>query len=295
MKLSILIPNYNFCCWELVHSLRQQCEDCPLLEDYEIRVTDDASTDEESKAKNREIGTWEHCCFIENSENMGCSRTSHDNVLQLKFPYIIIMDSDAEVCSSDFIKKYLENADKAQVLCGGIQTSSKYLRKDNNLRYKYEKAAGNIRTLDFRNAHPYQYFTTFNVFLHRDVFNLINLDESIKQYGYEDTLFGMGLKEQGISVLHIQNPLVHTGLDSNRHFLKKTELALQNLHNLQDKLLEGSTLLRAYRKIEKLHLASVLRLWHKLFGATEKHNLQGTNPSLFLFKIYKIGYFSALH
>jgi hypothetical protein len=50
--------------------------------------------------------------------------------------------------------------------------------------------------------------------------------------------------------------------------------------------------------VDGIHLGivkSVIRLWHRLFGAIERRNLCGQRPSLTVFKLYKIGYYITLN
>lgn len=278
----------------LVQDLKQQCEYCTLLDDYEIVVADDGSTEDKVLEENRSINLWSHCRLQENKQNVGLSVTRHNLVLQLVFPLILIIDSDAEVSNADYIEKYLQNAEKASVICGGILTLRKYLHKDNHLRFYYETSAAFIRTQSYYKSHPYEHFSAFNVLIHRSVFDIVNFDIKLSQYGYEDTLFGAKLKKHNISLVHIENPLIHTRIDSNESFLTKTETALQNLYKLRDELKNMSVLLRTCQKLENLHLIFLIRFWHHLFSRVERRQLLGHRPSLFLFKLYKLGYLSSL-
>ena len=291
MKLSILIPTFNFVCTKLVQDLSRQCQVCGLLDDYEIIVVDDGSTLSETRVQNQAINTIPHCLFQEGETNIGRSKRLNQMAAIAKYPYILIADSDAEVCSPHFISEYLKNITRYDVLCGGILTSDKYAHQDNQLRFRYEKKAGNIRKLAYRNKRPYQNFTTFNIMLRKSVFDTIRFDEALSQYGYEDTMFGMELQANNVSICHIDNPLVHTGIDSNTSFLEKTEKALQNLYLLQDRIGRGSYLLTQYRKLSRMRLDSPIRLLHHLLCGWERRNLLGRHPSLLVFKLYKLGYF----
>ena len=58
-ELSILIPNYNNVCVELVTVLQQQAEALGIS--YEILVADDASPDKEKIRENEAINALLHC------------------------------------------------------------------------------------------------------------------------------------------------------------------------------------------------------------------------------------------
>ena len=98
-----------------------------------------------------------------------------------------------------------------------------------------------------RNKHPHAGFSTFNVLIERSVFSKIRFNEELKQYGHEDTLLGYQLKKAGIDILHIDNGLMHEGLESNRDFLNKTKLGIENLSKLYDKVTDKKAFSRTVR------------------------------------------------
>ena len=299
MQLSVVIPEYNYDCTQLVSDLRQSCEAAYGLSSYEILVIDDGSSDTATTKTNSVIDQWPNCRFIRKPGNTGRAATRNEGILQSSGNLVVIIDCDAEVCSPDFISRYLEAARQETgseyVICGNIVTSPQYGRPDNQLRYRYELAAGCRRTLTHRNAHPYDSFTAFNVMISRSVFGKIKFNESFSQYGYEDALLGMQLKQTGIPVRHIDNPLVHTGIESNDIFLRKTEQALQNLYTHAALFPEGTPITRTAARLRHMRLLPLLRRCHKWLGPLERRNLLGCRPSLFLFKLYKIGYYAGLH
>ena len=125
---------------------------------------------------------------------------------------------------------------------------------DVSLRYRYEKAADRHRSADERSRHPYDCFTTFSFLIDRKLFLDIRFDDACTDYGHEDTLFGAELEQRGVPVLHIDNPLIHTGLEPNDVFLDKSRTALVSLKRMETKLQGHSTLLRAYARLRRWHL-----------------------------------------
>lgn len=294
--LDIVIPEYNFVCTELLASLHAQCTAAPQLRAFTITVVDDASTSAATTARNREINRLPHCRFLENGVNSGRSATINKGIQSSGNELVLIIDCDAEVASprfiSDYLDFFLQNGAAAAVVCGGILTSPRYLRADNHLRYRYETAASKIRNLRFQRSHPYDFFSTFNVMMRRSVLREVSFNEQLTRYGYEDTLFGLELEKKGIPVSYIDNRLIHTGIDSSQSFLEKTETALHNLHDFRYLFgSRGTAVSRTADALRRYHLAGAVRLWHRLFGACERQNLLGSRPSLFLFKLYKLGYY----
>lgn len=291
MNLSIVIPTYNYVCANLVKDLCIQCQSCTDIENFEIIVADDDSSNESTKDANRSINSLPFCEFREEKQNNGPSRIRHKTVLATHYEWLILIDSDAKVCTPDFIQKYVDSIKEGyDVVCGGIKTTKKYLTKHNTLRYKYEEKADSIRMLEFRQTHPYHFFTAFNILIKRSVFDEVNFDNRLEQYGYEDALFGIELERHGYSLLHIINPLIHMGIDDNKSYVRKTEQAIENMVKLKDSIGSHSPLYQCYLTLSRYHLVWAIKLWHKLFAGLEKRNLLSKHPSLTLFDIYKLGY-----
>jgi len=61
------------------------------------------------------------------------------------------------------------------------------------------------------------------------VFSTIQFDESIKEYGHEDTLLGKQLEQAEYRIKHIENRARHIGLNTNEVFIKNAEKAIENL------------------------------------------------------------------
>lgn len=292
--LSIIIPTYGFDCTELVRDLCRLCEHSAVKDDYEIFVIDDGSKDGTVCDRNNIINEWKCCSFSEQPENTGKSILLNRAILKTKYPLILLIDSDAKVCSDLFISNYLQAAERADVICGSIVTSKAYLRESNKLRFKYEMSASSIRKQKFMNAHPYNYFTTFNVLLRKSVFEQIHFNEQIRSYGYEDTIFGLELKNHCITIQYIENPLIHTGIDDNETFLIKTETAILNISKIGSPYEEVVKISRTYNHLKSFGLDRIIKIWHKRFGNLERKQLCSKNPSLIIFKMYKLGFYASV-
>ncbi|MCD8318239.1 MAG: glycosyltransferase [Paraprevotella sp.] len=289
--LSILIPTYNQVCVRLVTDLQRQAErlECP----YEIWVADDAS-DEVCKRENRKINQIPHCKYIELKQNLGRARIRNFLGRQAQYEYLLFMDSDAAVVNGHYLLHYMEVRRMAPVVYGGLVHPDRLPSPEVSLAYRYEKHAEPRFTMEKRNRHPYKVFRTFNFMIRREVFLQYPFDETITRYGHEDTLFGKALKDAGIKILHIDNPLMNCGLDTNCEMLRKTEESLQTLY-LHRKKLEGSSgLLSLFALLQRLKLVGIVRY---LFGLTRsqiRRHLLSPHPNLYLFAFYKAGYYSTL-
>ena len=286
MKLSILIPTFNQDCTQLVHDLLEQ-----LPQDAEIIVADDGSTVASIRENNATIAQLGQCRYWQAKMNLGRAKIRNLLAEMAQGEWILFIDSDAKVRSNDFIASYLKETDGRQVICGGTGNYDSCPSEDKALRYKYEVHAERKRTLKARRKKPYAQFSTFNFMILRDLFLQIRFCNEICDYGHEDSLFGLALKDRKIPVLHIDNKLIHTGLEPTPAYLRKIKTSLFTLSRLDEKIQRRFTISAIALFIKKCHLQGVVTWLFKVSGHQLKQNLYGKNPSLFLFKLYKLGFF----
>lgn len=289
--LSILIPTYNYNCVRLVRDLQEQTSRAEI--EYEIIVADDASPNHPHKEKNREINTLPHCRLIELPKNVGRARIRNRLADEAQYEWLLFMDCDAEVISPTFITDYLRHTD-AEVVCGGLCHANALPSPTMSLRYAYEKRADKRRAARYRERKPYEQFITFCFMVRASVFHTIRFDDSITEYGHEDTLFGIELEKRGVDIRHIDNPMCQGGIETNEEFLKKTRAALRNLAIMEDSMLGHSSLLNAYTLLQRLRITKHFARW---FTKKEKYitaHLIGSTPSLWIFSLYKLGYYCKL-
>ncbi|MBO4664520.1 MAG: glycosyltransferase family 2 protein [Bacteroidaceae bacterium] len=291
MQLSILIPTHDYNAYPLVYSLHEQAEALGIS--YEIILVEDGSRDPVTMIANLKTKDLSNCKYIR-QEGMGQAHTRNKMAEMAEGDWLLFIDSDAKACSNDFIRNYIDSFDKAEVIIGGLVTPDLHLNPEVSLRYRYEAEADKHRSAEERNKAPYGQFTAFNMLMRRTTFLSVMFDKDCHEYGYEDALFGVELNRRGISVLHIDNPLIHAGIDTNDVFLRKTETSLRTLKGLKGKMLGNSKIENSYARLQSLHLLWAMRLFHKCFAGTIKQHLLGKSPSLFWFSVYKLGYYSCL-
>lgn len=287
MTLSILIPTYNYNARALVEALYQRMQRENI--DGEIIVGDDASTCETEWYAEVESLPCVH--LIHAQQNMGRAYMCNLLASNAQGTWLLIVDADAAVPEEFSLSRYLDVSDVEAVVCGGLYHPSINPHPEATLRYKYERAADKKRSARERMRHPHRQLSTFNLLVRRDVFMEIRFDERCTEYGYEDALFGIQLGNHGIPILHIDNPLVHTGLDSNAEFLKKTETALHTLQRIAHIMPRDFGLLAAVHQLQRWHLTWVIRFFYRLFRKPIRANLLSQHPLLPLFQLYKLGYY----
>ena len=288
--LSILIPVKSYNCSKLITMLHQQGEalDCP----YEILIAEDG-TESNMLHLNAVADNLTNCRRIVKNKNIGRSAIRNLLAAEAQYANLIFIDCDAVVEKADFLKTYATALAGHKVVCGGMYHSESIPNKHCTLRYRYEKEADKTRDAVTRNKASYDRFTTFNFAIDKELFLSILFDTSIIRYGYEDTLFGKELERLGIEVIHIENRLLHSGLEENAVFLEKTEQALVTLAEINKKI--GSTpLLDTVDKLNRYHLTRLFMQYWKCNKKRLRKNLLGSSPSLFKFKIYKLGYYISL-
>ena len=287
--LSILIPTYNGVCTALVSDLQRQAE--ALGVDYEIIVADDGSSDHAAIEANRGINGMTRCHYVECRPNRGRAAIRNYLACQAAYPWLLFVDSDMTVRRDDFLSRYAKCAGE-DVVYGGVSIGGDGSMLGGNLRYRYEKRAEAEHSAERRQQAPYHDFHTANFMIRRELMLAHPFDERFRHYGYEDVLLGKQMKLLGIGIRHIDNPLSFETFEDNATFVSKTEEGLRTLHEFRDELRGYSRML----DFQDRHRGLIpwLRVFHRLFGKMERRWLTGNHPSLTLFNIYKMGYFSLI-
>ena len=300
--LSILIPTYNVNIHPLVSELQQQLKENQV--EYEIIIEDDNSTDKTILHHNSLLGEGERTTYIKHPENLGRSKTRNRLADAAKFPYLLFLDCDARMKRADFIANYLEFIKKRQLgtepfaVSGGLAYRDISPAKNQMLRYKYGLKR-EVRPAAIRNRHPHSNFTPFNLLISKSVFDTCHFDDSLTDYGYEDTFFGMALEENGIPVYHIDNEMFHDGLDDNKDFLAKVTDSIRNLDKLycdgkaNNAFENQSRLLQTWKKLSAKSYAPLLFAMLRMVKRPLTHLILRNN-SLTALDLYKILLFDEL-
>ena len=289
-ELSILIPNYNNVCVDQVKDLQRQAQALGI--DYEIIVADDASPDKESIRANEVINQLPHCRYIVKGRNSGSAATRNFLGASSRYKWMLFLDADICIPGDPFLRNYLQHAGEG-VINGGISIVCNDSLKS-NLRYIYEKEAEPLHSADRRQQNRYQEFRSTNFLIDRASFEQCPFDERFTKSGYEDVLFGKHLKQKGIPVTHIDNPVTMTTFETNPDYIAKTERNLRTLHHFRQELRGYSRMLTLIDGIHIPLILSIIRLFHRLFGSLIRHNLCSSHPVLRLFSLYRLGYFLAI-
>ena len=132
--ISILISTYNWPCFKLAGQLEELVTN--ETEDIEIIVGEDASTDPNFLYENQKIKTLPHCKYVYFTENNGRAkiRNKLSDIAQGK--YLLFIDSDALVMSTNFLSEYIKYVPYHDVIYGGISTPVRMPDKRNRTLLK---------------------------------------------------------------------------------------------------------------------------------------------------------------
>lgn len=293
-ELSILIPTKDYVCTRLIKELVKQAT---AIQDliFEVIVADDGSESKETITENKIINQFPHCKYIIRETNVGRSSIRNFLASQAQYPQILFLDSDVYLPTPLFLQQYIDVIDSSSAVYGGIINDNNRSKWKGNLRYKYEKDSESKHDLQHRQASPYRSFCTPNFLISKDIMLNNPFDETIKAYGYEDVILGRTLEQNGITIKHIENPILICEFEDNKAYLNKIKTALTTLYYIQDKVKNHSQLVVAMNLIKRLHLVNLVS-WAFLLiqSKLEKQLIYSKNPSLLLLKLYKIGFFISI-
>ena len=279
-ELSVLIPVYNNSCVQLVRALHQQLSQTDIS--FEIIIADDGSTDRSFIDENKSLSLLTHVQYLIRKKNIGRAAIRNVLVQQANYSWLLFIDGDLFIKNDSYIHRYLAFDENNTVVYGGYTISGNY---PDNLRWRIEKKHEEKSSADKRQQHPYHDFHTCNFLVKKDIMKSIPFNEKIREYGYEDVLWGKQLKEHHITLTHIDNPVSFERFEDNKTFIQKTEEALHTLYTL-------STPLKGYSSV--LNYSFLHPLLNFLYGRIGKYlrkQLIDNNPPLFLFYIYKLLYY----
>jgi glycosyltransferase involved in cell wall biosynthesis len=290
--LSILIPTYNYNITGLAESLSKQLKNIHFP--FEILVLDDCSSNSEIIAANKSIENFANCFYFQKTQNKGRTATRQALAERAQFDYLLFMDADVLPKNDDFIKKFEVENQTADVVFGGITYENSKPENDKLLRWKYGKAREG-KPVSEREKMPYLSIISQCFLIKKSVFLKAN-DFHDNVYGV-DVLFAQNLEKMQVNVLHIGNPIIHLGLESSESFIEKTKKGLESLYHFEKEKkipVDYRPIQKAYQNLKKNGALNLFMRIIKNFEKAILKNLKSRSPSLLLFDLYRLYYFSKL-
>ncbi|MCG8580312.1 MAG: glycosyltransferase [Bacteroidales bacterium] len=294
--LSICIPVYNVDVTKLTYDLLRQSKETNLK--TEILLFDDGS-DENYKSLNRILAQCDTVVYKELDKNVG--RAAIRNLMALKSNYLnlLFIDSDSEI-NNYYLENYKKVLNKYPIVCGGRKHPDVLPSSNVSLRWTFGRNREDFDAFT-RSKNANTGFISNNFLINKELFNTIRFDEQIKRYGHEDTMLGIQFEKLGLTIVHIDNVVTHVGLEENDAFIKKTRESIETLLFLYKKnksevlMYKHIKLLKYFRYINDLKLLKTFRYLHNSLENMMLKNFRSKHPSLKLFDLYKLCYFSVIY
>ncbi|PJJ59716.1 glycosyltransferase family 2 protein [Hymenobacter chitinivorans] len=285
--LSVLIPVYNRNVTTLVSTLLEQLPDWggPA----EIVCLDDASSPDYQEL-NRLLTVWPAVRYQELPRNVGRSAIRNQLAAAARYPWLLLLDNDSLLPDDQFLARYAQARALAPVLVGGttydpLPPAEPELR----LRWRYGRAR-EARPARQRQKEPYAQLTLNNLLIQAAVFRQFGLDENLTRYGHEDTKFGWLLRQAQVPVRHLDNPVLHDGLEPAAVFLEKSHQAVRNLALLyqHEQLGADTRLMRLALQVRRTKLCKFVQASVHLLLPALRRNLLSARPDLRRFDLLKL-------
>lgn len=252
-SLSILIPFYRDDASQLIIDLSEQKTDSPV----EILLIDDgtgdASLTEKIETLIRSLQT--PACLITLAQNQG--RAAARNHLQntARADWILFLDADMRPTHDRFLQTYLETirSGQADVIFGGFTVEEKSRDKSGEL-HRALSAVSDCLPLSERQAAGPQFVASSNLCLRKNVMTENPFDDGFKGWGWEDSEWAARIATSH-SLIHIDNPALHLGLESTETLLNRFKSSGPNYVRFTEKhpeLAKTLTLYKLSKRLKKL-------------------------------------------
>lgn len=295
--ISILIPVYNLDVNPLLETVFIQAS--ALKIEFEIIIIDDCSTEDLPEVK-----LWnehENIRRFKAETNQGRSNIRNLLVEKAQYSWVLFLDADTLPYKKKFIANYIDlikSKPNESVVFGGLTYDENDLTIDNTLRYRYGIKRESKSLNQRMRRHPYTALLFSNTLVKKEVFNKVRFNPSIIKYGHEDAVMAWDLYKNNIAIRHVDNRVIHKGVENNELFLYKTKLAIENLLSLYNKGIINKNinkLLRYYERINGLQLCGVIAKTYEKQHQSWELKLMGNSPSLLLFDWYRLCYLCYLN
>lgn len=280
--LSILIPIYNQDVRNLALNLDQSAQAANIQ--YEIILIDDRSEDQ-FRDINKPLDEYEFIHYHELHENIGRAKIRNLLAKKSRYERLLFLDGDSQLIGIEFIENYIKAS--GDIINGGRIYQQNKPNKKYMLHWKYGRQLESV-ALSQRKAYPLRYFHSNNFMCSKKIMIDHPFDEDLDGYGYEDLVWAKIISD-GYQINHIDNPIIHDGLETTDEFLRKTVVGLKNLKRFDQKKLLPKTPLIKYHRFLEMTLSKPLFMWvmKNIYPKTEK-DLHNEDPSLFYYQLYKL-------
>ncbi len=299
--ISVCIPVFNVDVRMLAETLSSQAADL-TSEGIPIQII---FLDDGSGAEYRALNQSLHKAakdfqgsfiYQELENNIGRSAIRNRFIEYASHPNLLFMDCDSGIPTENYLRDYADAVQKYpdSLVCGGRIYPPDPPARNRRLHWKYgilkESQPAEVRKKD-----PNRSFMTNNFLIPVKLLKEILFEERLSGYGHEDSLFGYELLKKGEEIIHIENPVIHEGLETNREFTVKTSQAIRNLvlitklNGNDPGFKETIKLIRTAENIKSRGLGMILRISTAVLNPIFKCMLKRGFTNLRLLDMYKLG------
>jgi glycosyltransferase involved in cell wall biosynthesis len=287
--LSILIPVFNREVAALVASLLAQVAD--WSGPVEIRLLDDGSA-AGYRASNAALASLLGVYYEELPANVGRAAIRNQLAARAQYEWLLLLDNDSLLPDKQFLARYaqaMQEQPAALFIGGTTYEATPPADPALYLRWHYGRCR-EMRLATTRQRDPSGQLAINNAFLKKELLHRFPLDERLSGYGHEDTRFGLELAQAGIAVYHLDNPVLHDGLEPAATFLAKSHQAVRNLAQVlrTDGLGADTRLARTAARLRATGLADPARATLATLAPALRRHLLGARPSLRALDLLKL-------
>ncbi|WOI22865.1 glycosyltransferase family 2 protein [Nonlabens ulvanivorans] len=286
--ISICIPVYNYDCNPLLEQLIEQT--AQLFLPYEIIVFNDASKKEFVPHESTLVS------IINSTENLGRNKAREELALAAKFDNLIFLDADVYLPDNKFLERYESCISNSyDIIYGGVAYSKNVPEQAYLLRWTYGSKRES-RPVEKRKKDVYQNLISMGFMIKKDAFLKISTAISGNYYGH-DIVFSYRINFLNYQITHIENPIIHKGLEPTLVYLYKSIEAINTtFHSERVGLIPDDfrPVQRAYLKIKK---TGAIKLFIKVMDKTKAvldKNLRSRKPKLICLDLLKLYHYSLL-
>ena len=265
-RLSVLTPFKGDDPTPLLKALAREAQAVPGVE---IVLLDDGTDDPELSQRIESVVSALPlpARLVRLAQNEGRAKGRNRLVTHARAQSLLFLDSDMLPDDEHFLATWLDlvaDADPA-VAFGGFSLAQVRPRPDQAL-HGAMAAHADCRPAAERRLAPEKHLFTSNLLVRRDVFAGEAFDEGFIGWGWEDVEWGMRVARRW-SILHIDNPATHLGLDTAPVIAAKFEQSAANFARVVAAHREVVQTYPSYRVARLLKRAPFRGVWRPMLKA----------------------------
>lgn len=268
-RLSVLVPFYKDDTALLLADLDSQITGQPIeVLFYDDGTQDAALTDKSRQAVKAAKGAMS---LITNTDNHGRSFARNTLFEAARSDWVLFLDADMRPSRDDFLATYLTaiDAQDADIIFGGFEVEAQQADANRDLHRALSEVSDCL-TLDERQAGGPQYVASSNLCVRRKVLESEPFDSGFSGWGWEDSEWAARVSKR-FTLIHIDNPAVHLGLETTETLLKRFATSGPNylrFTKAHPELAERLPLYNISKSLGKLPGQSLMRPVLKFFVKT---------------------------